>query len=204
MCARHLMLTGSCLLRLLAGGRRLHGSTGCSSVQAPCCKLEALAAALAAGCMHTRASSCRRLALPCSAAAAPTPAARDAVSHLCSCSLHKLGSRLPLNQHSTTRHCPNCTAHALPPHPPPPTHAPTPQVIGILAFFKYGATRFLIGHTNMGVAWLFNTLFSLALVAGSSFLVVGFAPSAQGSGVPEVMAYLNGCLIPKVCTRCWP
>jgi chloride channel 7 len=50
----------------------------------------------------------------------------------------------------------------------------------------------------MGVAWLFNMLFSLALVAGSSFLVVGFAPSAQGSGVPEVMAYLNGCLIPRV------
>ncbi len=90
--------------------------------------------------------------------------------------------------------------HLLSPHQhkPHPTRHPTPQVIGILAFFKYGATRFLIGHTNMGVAWLFNTLFSLALVAGSSFLVVGFAPSAQGSGVPEVMAYLNGCLIPKV------
>jgi hypothetical protein len=82
-------------------------------------------------------------------------------------------------------------AHTWPPRP-------RLQLIEVLAFFKYGATRLLISHTNMFVAWLFNTLFSLALVAGSSFLVVGFAPSAQGSGVPEVMAYLNGCLIPKV------
>lgn len=53
-------------------------------------------------------------------------------------------------------------------------------------------TRWLLLHTNLGVAWLFNTAFSLLLVAGSSALVVGLAPAAISSGVPEVMAYLNG------------
>lgn len=59
----------------------------------------------------------------------------------------------------------------------------------------------------MVVAWLFNTTASLALVAGSSIVVVGYAPAAVGSGVPEVMAYLNGVMLPKVgatqeCTVC--
>jgi chloride channel 7 len=50
----------------------------------------------------------------------------------------------------------------------------------------------------MGVAWLFNCSFSLILVTASSALVVGVAPAAVGSGVPEVMAYLNGVLMPRV------
>jgi chloride channel 7 len=72
------------------------------------------------------------------------------------------------------------------------------QVINALAEFKYGITRWLLLHTNLFVAWLFNTLVSLALVGGSSALVVGWAPAAVSSGVPEVMAYLNGILLPKV------
>eukprot|EP00879_Flechtneria_rotunda_P014208 GHRR01014845.1.p1 GENE.GHRR01014845.1~~GHRR01014845.1.p1 ORF type:complete len:327 (+),score=70.66 GHRR01014845.1:591-1571(+) len=71
-------------------------------------------------------------------------------------------------------------------------------VIGVLAEFKYGVTRWLLLHTNLGVAWLFNTVVSLLLVAGSSTLVVGLAPAAVSSGVPDVMAYLNGVLLPKV------
>ncbi|WIA10530.1 hypothetical protein OEZ86_000660 [Tetradesmus obliquus] len=71
-------------------------------------------------------------------------------------------------------------------------------VINALAEFKYGITRWLLLHTNLFVAWLFNTTVSLALVGGSSALVVGWAPAAVSSGVPEVMAYLNGILLPKV------
>lgn len=67
-----------------------------------------------------------------------------------------------------------------------------PQLIGALSEFKFGVTRWLLLHTNLGLAWLFNTSFSLLLVAGSSALVVGLAPAAVSSGVPEVMAYLNG------------
>lgn len=40
---------------------------------------------------------------------------------------------------------------------------------------------------------------SVGLVAASSAAVIGWAPEAQGSGVPEVMAYLNGCMMHKVC-----
>ncbi|MEW5318605.1 MAG: hypothetical protein WDW38_009815 [Sanguina aurantia] len=72
------------------------------------------------------------------------------------------------------------------------------MVIHALATFKYGVTRWLIGHTNMGLAWLFNTVVSTSLVAAASWLVVGFAPEAVGSGIPEVIAYLNGCALPKV------
>eukprot|EP00878_Enallax_costatus_P009157 GHUV01009572.1.p1 GENE.GHUV01009572.1~~GHUV01009572.1.p1 ORF type:complete len:712 (+),score=175.93 GHUV01009572.1:218-2353(+) len=71
-------------------------------------------------------------------------------------------------------------------------------VIGFFAEFKYGVTRWLLLHTNLFVAWLFNTVVSLLLVAASSVLVVGYAPAAVSSGVPEVMAYLNGVLLPKV------
>ena len=54
----------------------------------------------------------------------------------------------------------------------------------------------IIGH-NVGVAWMYNVSYSLALVAVSAASVLWISPAAAGSGVPEVMAYLNGCHIPK-------
>jgi hypothetical protein len=30
------------------------------------------------------------------------------------------------------------------------------QMINVLADFKYGVTRWIIAHANVGVAWLFN------------------------------------------------
>lgn len=78
----------------------------------------------------------------------------------------------------------------------------TQQLIGVMAGFKYGVTRWLILHTNMVVAWMFNVTASLALVAASSGAAVHYAPAAIGSGVPEVMAYLNGVMMPKVGGSC--
>ena len=46
-------------------------------------------------------------------------------------------------------------------------------MINALANFKYGTTRWIIGHTNMGVAWLFNCTISLLFVAAASALCVG-------------------------------
>lgn len=48
------------------------------------------------------------------------------------------------------------------------------------------------------LAILLTGLITCVLVLMSSLLVVYVAPEAAASGVPEVMAYLNGCLIRKV------
>jgi hypothetical protein len=48
---------------------------------------------------------------------------------------------------------------------------------------------------------MFNITFSLALVYASTWLVVNLAPEAAGAGVSEIMAYLNGCFMPKASRR---
>lgn len=62
--------------------------------------------------------------------------------------------------------------------------------------------RWLIAHANLFVAWLFNILYSSALVYLSTWTVVNIAPQAAGAGVAEVTAYLNGCNLPKVLLSC--
>jgi hypothetical protein len=58
--------------------------------------------------------------------------------------------------------------------------------------------RWLILHANLGVAWMFNMAYSLALAFLATWTVVAIAPQAAGAGVAEVTAYLNGCNLPKV------
>ena len=60
--------------------------------------------------------------------------------------------------------------------------------------------RYLLQHTNILVAWLFAVTFSTVLVLGASSAVVLFAPEAAGAGVDKVMAFLNGCHLPRVRT----
>jgi chloride channel 7 len=72
------------------------------------------------------------------------------------------------------------------------------SLIDALGGARYGGTRWLILHGNMFVAWLFNATLAVSLAALASALVVGVAPAAAGSGVPEVMAYLNGVAMPRV------
>ncbi|KAK9840815.1 hypothetical protein WJX81_006821 [Elliptochloris bilobata] len=72
-----------------------------------------------------------------------------------------------------------------------------------LATAKYHAVRWLLSRQSLGVAklfvaWLFNLAYSLALVFASTWTVVTIAPEAAGAGVAEVMAYLNGCNLPRV------
>ena len=62
--------------------------------------------------------------------------------------------------------------------------------------------RWLIAHANLFTAWLFNVIYSTALVYLSTWVVVHFAPQAAGAGVAEVTAYLNGCNLPKVLLLC--
>lgn len=58
--------------------------------------------------------------------------------------------------------------------------------------------RWLIAHAGLFTAWLFNVIYSTALVYLSTWVVVNVAPEAGGAGVAEVTAYLNGCNLPKV------
>ena len=58
--------------------------------------------------------------------------------------------------------------------------------------------RYLLQHSNIVAAWLLNAAFSTFLVLGASWTVVEWAPEAAGAGVDKVMAFLNGCHMPKV------
>jgi hypothetical protein len=78
------------------------------------------------------------------------------------------------------------------------------QLIHGMSELKFGVSRWLILHTNMGVAWLWAASYAVTLAAGSSALIVWLAPAAVGSGIPEVMAYLNGVMMPKVCKALTP
>lgn len=59
------------------------------------------------------------------------------------------------------------------------------------------------GNWSLGgrffLAFGFNLSISLLLVFVAAASVVYWSPEAGGSGVPEVMAFLNGINIPKVC-----
>ena len=71
-------------------------------------------------------------------------------------------------------------------------------VIAFLEDVKYNGTNWLLHHAGVFVAWVFNMLVSCGLAAAAAWPVVHVAPAAAGAGVAEVMAYLNGCSMPKV------
>lgn len=72
-------------------------------------------------------------------------------------------------------------------------------LISILSTIKYQTTRWLLHYTRLlFVSWVWNVSFSLALVYASAWLVVNIAPDAAGSGVPHLIAYLNGCDVPRL------
>ncbi|TVU45539.1 hypothetical protein EJB05_05028, partial [Eragrostis curvula] len=57
--------------------------------------------------------------------------------------------------------------------------------------WKYAATFAIIKHSYF-VGFVVYTLFNLALVFSSVYIVTNFAPAAAGSGIPEIKGYLNG------------
>lgn len=63
---------------------------------------------------------------------------------------------------------------------------------------KFQHVEELIEKDNFGLMWFYVCSVSILLALGSAVVVVFFEPAAAGSGVPEVMAYLNGVSIPKV------
>jgi chloride channel 7 len=72
--------------------------------------------------------------------------------------------------------------------------------ISILSTVKYQTTRWLLHYTRLlFVSWVWNVSFSLALVYASTWIVVNIAPDAAGSGVPQLIAYLNGYVLSRCC-----
>ena len=67
-----------------------------------------------------------------------------------------------------------------------------------LSDIKYATLRRLLSRRQLFLAWFFNTVYSGALAFMAAYPVAHVGPAAAGSGVPEVMAYLNGCNVPKV------
>ena len=70
--------------------------------------------------------------------------------------------------------------------------------IDLLASGRVRALGHLLGARRVGLAWLVELVIGQALVGGAALVVVKVMPAAQGSGVPEIMAYLNGCLLHKI------
>ena len=71
-------------------------------------------------------------------------------------------------------------------------------IMHTLEDLKYATLRHLLNRREVFLAWLFNTVYSSALAFAAAYPVAFWSPEAGGSGVPEVMAYLNGCNVPKV------
>ena len=66
--------------------------------------------------------------------------------------------------------------------------------ISVFSYMKYTTTRWLLHATGwLFVSWVWNVSVSLGLVWMSAWLVVEVCEGAGGSGVPGLMAYLNGC-----------
>jgi len=72
------------------------------------------------------------------------------------------------------------------------------NIIQYFTKLKFMHVASLIAADRFGLMWFYVTSVSLLLALGAAAVVVYLEPAAAGSGVPEVMAYLNGVSIPKV------
>jgi chloride channel 7 len=60
---------------------------------------------------------------------------------------------------------------------------------------KWSLTRHFIDNNDIQSAWLVTTGYSLAFVFFSTMIVTFYRPSASGSGIPELMGFLNGAMM---------
>jgi chloride channel 7 len=72
------------------------------------------------------------------------------------------------------------------------------QTVDVISTGKYTIIEPLIDQGHWGYAWLAGTMYSCFFVAVSASMVLFIAPAAASSGIPEVIAFLNGVHIPKI------
>jgi chloride channel 7 len=72
------------------------------------------------------------------------------------------------------------------------------NLIDRIADYKYDQVKQLAAHNDHGAAWLWLSGYSLVFVIFSAGINAYWHPPAAGSGIPEVIAYLNGAMVRKV------
>ena len=71
-------------------------------------------------------------------------------------------------------------------------------VINAVSWLKLRFLTLLVKPKSpLVLAWLVDSTYSMLLVALAAEVVLRWAPEAAGSGVPEVMAHLNGVMLPS-------
>jgi len=75
------------------------------------------------------------------------------------------------------------------------------QAIRGVSALKLFFIRLLVRPKSpVALAWLVDSVYSMGLIGLSAEVVLRWAPEAAGSGVPEVMAHLNGVVLPRTFT----
>jgi chloride channel 7 len=64
--------------------------------------------------------------------------------------------------------------------------------------FQYIYAQHLIETAGLGLGWLFSFGYSLAFLLPAALIVVYLRPSAAGSGMPDLIGFLNGTLIRNI------
>ena len=72
--------------------------------------------------------------------------------------------------------------------------------MSIIVTHKFEFVEQYVEEGNLGMIWLWLAGIGLVLTFLSSILIVAVAPEAAGSGIPEVIGYLNGVRLHKI----WP
>ena len=83
------------------------------------------------------------------------------------------------------------------------------QIIDLISEVKWEQTKAYIMEGDFSTALMWTFCYSLVFLIVSTLLVV-YQPAAAGSGIPEIIGFLNGTRIPDIfkvsipvsCTKC--
>ncbi len=71
------------------------------------------------------------------------------------------------------------------------------QIIDLISEVKWEQTKEYIAAGDFSTAWMWTFSYSLVFLVVSTLLVV-YQPAAAGSGIPEIIGFLNGTRIPDI------
>ncbi|KAI0238342.1 Chloride channel protein D [Lamellibrachia satsuma] len=74
------------------------------------------------------------------------------------------------------------------------------ETVEVITHFKWIHALHHIQHGELWKAWAWVMGYSIVLVISSSSLVVFMRPSAAASGIPTLISFLNGTIIPNIFT----